>query len=233
VDRNIEVGFALGFTKVFALTATPTTYTYDFYYTGNDVTTRVEFLLGKAGAGKVILDNVELHVVNTQPEPDLFISEYVEGSSNNKAIELYNPTGAALDLTGYMVHIYSNGSATPSKSFDLTGVTLGAGETYVIVTDSFAGTGTYDEVQAFGDADAVVFFNGDDALSVTKNGTIIDVFGVIGVDPGSNWTVGDGFTNEFTLVRKPGILSGSTEWDPTEWLVYPQNTFSYLGSHTS
>ena len=171
-------------------------------------------------------------VVISNSTPDLFISEYVEGSSNNKAIELYNPTDAALDLTGYMVHIYSNGSPTASKSFDLTGITLGAGETFVIVTDTFAGTGTYDEVQNYGDGDAVVFFNGDDALAITKNGEIIDVFGIIGEDPGSNWSVGDGFTNEYTLVRKPGVTSGSTVWDPTEWIVYPQNTFDNLGSHT-
>ena len=40
---------------------------------------------------------------------DLFISEYIEGSSNNKAIEIYNPTDTAIDLTGYRLEIYSNG----------------------------------------------------------------------------------------------------------------------------
>ncbi len=29
---------------------------------------------------------------------ELFISEYIEGSSNNKAIEIYNGTGAAVNL---------------------------------------------------------------------------------------------------------------------------------------
>ena len=43
---------------------------------------------------------------------DLFISEYVEGSSNNKAIELFNGTGAAVDLAagGYQLQLYFNGS---------------------------------------------------------------------------------------------------------------------------
>ena len=235
VDRNIEVGFALGFTKVFALTATPTTFTYDFYFTGDDVTTRVEFLLGKAGAGKVILDNVELHKVMNAPAPELFISEYVEGSSNNKAIELYNPTGAALDLTGYVLTYYNNGATPDSgnvKAFDLTGITLGAGETFTIVTDTFAGTGTYDEVQAFADADSVVFFNGDDTLVLTKDGVVIDIVGVLGEDP---WTL-NGETVAWvnnTYVRNPGITSGSTVWDPTEWTEYDENDFSHLGSHTS
>ena len=35
-----------------------------------------------------------------QPCTELFISEYVEGSSNNKAIEIYNPTGVAVNLSG-------------------------------------------------------------------------------------------------------------------------------------
>lgn len=46
---------------------------------------------------------------------DIFISEYVEGWSNNKAIELYNPTDAAIDLSDYRLERYSNG-ATDRKS---------------------------------------------------------------------------------------------------------------------
>ena len=36
--------------------------------------------------------------INAQNCTDLFISEYVEGSHNNKAIELYNPTNENIDL---------------------------------------------------------------------------------------------------------------------------------------
>src|SRR5687767_13467382 len=53
---------------------------------------------------------------------DLFISEYVEGSSNNKAIELFNGTGSAIDLTagGYQLQLHFNGSTTPTN-LPLTG----------------------------------------------------------------------------------------------------------------
>ena len=44
---------------------------------------------------------------------DLFISEYVEGSSNNKALELYNPTNEAIDLSKYSLSRWSNGATTP------------------------------------------------------------------------------------------------------------------------
>jgi Tfp pilus assembly protein PilV len=236
VERSILVGFNPGLTAVEVnLTTEAQTFEIPFFYTGDDVETRIEFLFGGA-VGKVTLDDVVLHVVNTQPEPDLFISEYIEGSSNNKALELYNPTGAALDLTGYVLTYYNNG-ATPGsdgtiKAFDLTGITLGAGETFTIVTDSFAGTGTYDEVQAYADSDSVVFFNGDDTIVLTKNGEVIDIVGVLGEDP---WTLNGeviAWTNK-TYVRNAGITSGSLVWDPTEWTVFDQDDFSNLGTHTA
>jgi hypothetical protein len=167
--------------------------------------------------------------------PDVFISEYIEGSSNNKALELYNPTSEAIDLTGYMINYYNNGATDSSgtkKSYDLTGIVLPAGGTYTIVTDSFAGTGTYDEVQEYSDPDSVVFFNGDDTITLTKNGEIIDIIGVLGEYP---WTL-DGAEvawAEHTYVRKSGTTSGSTVWDPTEWDEYEQNDFSHLGTHTA
>ena len=44
---------------------------------------------------------------------ELFISEYVEGWSNNKAIELFNPTNQDIDLANYSISRWSNGSTTP------------------------------------------------------------------------------------------------------------------------
>ena len=50
---------------------------------------------------------------------DLFISEYVEGYGNNKAIEIYNPTCYAIDLSEYMVFKYSNGSTSiPNRNLN-------------------------------------------------------------------------------------------------------------------
>ena len=49
---------------------------------------------------------------------DLFFSEYVEGSSNNKALEIYNGTGAPIDLAagGYSVQMFFNGQPRPRRS---------------------------------------------------------------------------------------------------------------------
>ena len=59
--------------------------------------------------------------VATAASPDLFISEYVEGSGNNKAVEIYNGTGAPVDLSGYALRFHFNG-ATSFSSVPLTGV---------------------------------------------------------------------------------------------------------------
>ena len=55
---------------------------------------------------------------------DLFFSEYVEGSSNNKALEIYNGTGSAVNLaTGvYNIQMFFNGSATAGLTINLTGL---------------------------------------------------------------------------------------------------------------
>ena len=60
----------------------------------------------------------------------LFISEYVEGSSNNKAIEIFNGTGQAVDLAGHSLEFYFNGATTPSATISLAGA-LPDGDVYV------------------------------------------------------------------------------------------------------
>lgn len=162
---------------------------------------------------------------------DLFFSEYLEGASNNKAIEVFNPTGAAVDLAGYKLYRYNNGSATPSDSLFMRGM-LAPGDVYVAGNPSAVAA-----ILSVSDTlHTITFFNGDDAMSLVKisTATTLDVIGIIGNDPGVNWPVGTGATSEFTLVRKSTIASGTTDWavGATEWDVYPQNTTSFLGAHT-
>ena len=68
---------------------------------------------------------------------DLFFSEYVEGSSNNKALELANLTGAPIDLAAgqYLVQTYFNGGVLPGLSIALTG-TVAAGDVFVLAQSS-------------------------------------------------------------------------------------------------
>jgi predicted extracellular nuclease len=164
---------------------------------------------------------------------ELFFSEYIEGTMTNKALEIFNGTGAPINLAtgGYSVTLHTNGGIN-TATVALTG-TVAAGDVFVLSrTDATA------MIQAQTDqfANSVVNFNGDDAISLRKGGVDIDVIGQIGFDPGTVWGVEPNTTAEHTLVRKASIsqgdANGTNAFDPAaEWDSLPQNTFSQLGSH--
>jgi hypothetical protein len=165
---------------------------------------------------------------------DLFISEYIEGSSNNKALELYNPTSQPVNMSGYRLETYNDGVTTPTNSLNLSG-TLQPGEVYVIA-NAAAAPGILAQADI---TNSVTFFNGNDPIVLRKNGIIIDMMGIIGpeFDPlepnGFFVDGGPGNMSEHTLVRKPEATVGTPNWaiGQNQWLAYPQNTFSFLGAH--
>lgn len=166
---------------------------------------------------------------------DLFISEYAEGSSNNKYIEIYNGTGAAVDLTAYSVKLGSNGNPW-GTTLALTGF-LNDADVYII-----ANAGSDASILALADiTSTVTYFNGNDAVGLFKTNVLIDAVGIELNNPGTAWNVA-GITNatvEHTLVRKDIICSPTTDWttsagttvENSQWVVYPQNTWTYLGGH--
>ena len=189
------------------------------------------------GATSYRLDVSESSTFGTSsPAADLFFSEYVEGSSTNKYLEIYNGTGASVDLSDYRVRLYSNGSSTATGSNDvqLSG-TLANGSTMVIKNSGatiYGGTATIV---------ASVNFNGDDAVALYKISTTsnVDIFGRIGEDPGTAWTSPSNTTVDKTLVRNASVTGGVTT-NPssgfptleTEWTVADQNEVGNLGTHT-
>ena len=58
---------------------------------------------------QVITEDEGEEEANAQGCDNVFISEYIEGWGNNKAIEVYNPTSAAIDLSDYRLERYSMG----------------------------------------------------------------------------------------------------------------------------
>jgi len=166
---------------------------------------------------------------------DLFFSEYVEGSSNNKALEIYNGTGAEANLSEYVVELYPNGNTTPNSTLTLSDAmaTLTDGEVLVIANSS-ADAAILDEADI---TSSVTFFNGNDAVVLKHNGTIIDMIGIVGDD--TYWGSGEETTSEATLRRLPDVCQGDADGfdDPTdltnEWEGFPQNTFDGLGDHTT
>ena len=116
-----------------------------------------------------------------------------------------------VDLTPYALERYNNGSqeaVLPSgESLDLQG-TLAPGQVYVVANSEAAGP----IVSVADTLSTVTWVNGNDALVLRKNGEIIDQMGIIGEDPMGSWAVGEGAMSEYTLVRKPNIGQGSTDW---------------------
>jgi predicted extracellular nuclease len=170
-----------------------------------------------------------------QAQPtELFFSEYVEGSSNSKALEIFNGTGSAINLAagGYNVQMFFNGAVTPLRTISLTG-TVASGDVYV-----FAPPGAAAAILAVADQLDTnnTWFNGDDAVVLRKGTTNIDVIGQIGFDPGSEWGSGLTSTADNTLRRKTTVTGGDTNggdvFNPAvEWNGFAQNTFNGLGCH--
>jgi hypothetical protein len=152
---------------------------------------------------------------------ELFISEYVEGSSNNKAIELFNGTGAAVDLAagGYVLQIYYNGSASPLSLIDLSG-TVADGDVYVVANSSANSTILSEADQTSGS----LTFNGNDSVELVVNGERIDVMGSIGSDAV--------FGENITKVRQSSVTAGVQTYDSAEWDDFGVDTTDDLGRHS-
>jgi hypothetical protein len=167
---------------------------------------------------------------------EIYFSEYIEGSGNSKALEIYNPSSSAINLSNYSIFNIVNGGPT-TNTFKLYG-SLPAYSVFIVCADgaNSAIVGAADTVLTF---PSVVHFNGDDAVLLLKGTDTIDRIGESYVDPGASWAVGSGttagFTKDNTMVRKSTIKAGQTDWSKgaAEWDAYAQNTFSYIGSHTS
>ncbi|MBH9499793.1 SpnA family nuclease [Pseudomonas aeruginosa] len=163
---------------------------------------------------------------------ELIISEYVEGSGNNKALEFYNSGSQVLDLSAYRVEFYFNGASAAGRSIDLSG-SLAPGKTFVLangVADPALLALASQRVEGS-------WFNGNDAVLLRRrSGEILDSLGQVGFNPGPTWGSGDVQTLDRSLVRKADIRDGDSDpsdaFDPAaQWLGYPRDTFANLGQH--
>ena len=198
---------------------------------------RINMLLVAIMVISLVLPNFYIQPVTAATKAtDLFISEYIEGSSFNKAIEVYNGTGADVKLSEYTLEQYANGATTTTFKLALSSdpsATLANGKTFVI-SRSDADPAIVAKTDLLDASKSVINFNGDDAVVLKHNGTIIDVIGKVGERFNWGTTVK---TVDQTLVRKSSITTGDSNpddaFDPAkEWDNMGKDVFTYLGSHT-
>ncbi|MEQ6122576.1 lamin tail domain-containing protein, partial [Pseudotenacibaculum sp. MALMAid0570] len=109
--------------------------------TGLTASTAYSFTVrAKDAAGNVSGDSNSVNITTDDPIPtgtasDLLLSEYIEGSSNNKALEIANFTGSAVDLSAYDLRKATNGSGSWGSTYQLSG-TLANGDVFVIANSS-------------------------------------------------------------------------------------------------
>lgn len=174
-------------------------------------------------------------------EAQLIISEYFEGTSNNKCIEIFNNSGSAINLgTGYNLKVFSNGSAS-GTTINLTGTIPSCG-TYVVCNSSAAAAFLAISNQTSGS----LSHNGDDAIGLYNGSTLLDLFGDIGCDPGAEWNSLSPGTEDGAFIRNAGYCDGVTV-DPSgacntssftsftaaNWSSVPITATGNLGSHTN
>lgn len=180
-------------------------------------------------------------VLYAQPCTKLFISEYVEGSGNNKAIEVYNPTDQPVDLSGYQLVRYSNGGTTPN-AVQLGGI-LQPKDVMVAVLDKRDPNGTGNEIMVdlelqakadtflcpVYDVNKMLYHNGNDAVTLETFGgsEILDIVGRVGApDPENGWT---NFTDTTITYNSGGV---PTEYTIVDYIVGPLFWLSWTKDHT-
>ena len=168
-----------------------------------------------------------------------FFTKYFESSTGNtKALEIYNPTRSALNLSTLRVELFAAGTTTPTATANLTG-TLAAGRVYVIansgVTDAAVRTAA--NLQS-----NVCFFSGTHALVLFDGTDTLDIIGVVGRTPANGatgWAVASGgTTRDNSLVRLPTTGRGNSRWfgtsgAATTWQAQGTDNFAGIGSYTS
>ncbi len=187
---------------------------------------------------------------NTQ----VFFSEYLEGTSNNpynRALEIYNGSDTAVDMSSYIIKSGYSGNNNEWNDEVYTfpeGTVLQPGDVFVLANNGAVDSilAVADDIVEYNTFGYVVAFSGDDARGlfqiVGADTVLIDIIGVHGEVPDNyGWDVAgvSAATQDHTLVRKSTVSQGETDWsvsagtneDDSQWIVYPIDTFTYLGWH--
>lgn len=152
---------------------------------------------------------------------DPFISEYVEGSSYNKVLEIYNPNDSEFSLEGFSIRATTNTGTVYNKLITFTADNKIAAKDVFVVAHAQAAQGFLDHADL---TNGGIPWNGDDSVALFKGEDIIDVIGI--PNPGSK------IYGDVTLVRNADIAEGNTTYDENEWTDKGIDNSEFIGSHT-
>jgi chitodextrinase len=188
-------------------------------------TTNSFYVIAKDAAGNLSAASTTINATTSAAATatELLFSEYIEGSSNNKALEIANLTGAAINLSVYSIKKQTNGAGAWSTGLSLTG-TLNSGSKYVIV-NSLIALACYNKATAnISTAAGEMTFNGNDAVGLFKNNVLIDIIGTFNGGTAN-------FAADTTLRRKTTVTAPTTTFNKTaQWDVFTSDTCNNLGS---
>ncbi|MFD1602475.1 endonuclease [Flavobacterium artemisiae] len=154
---------------------------------------------------------------------ELFFSEYIEGSGNNKALEIANNTGSSINMSIYSIKKQTNGAGSWSTGLTLSG-TLATGSKYVVVNSSISSSCFSTSAANISTTATELMFNGNDAVGLFKNGVLIDIIGTFNGGTAN-------FAVDVTLRRKSTVTSPSTTFNlSSQWNSYSQDTCNNLAS---
>ena len=145
---------------------------------------------------------------------DIIFSEIIEGSLNNRAIELYNRSDKEVNLNNYSLEIQlTNGN----KTLQLEGSVLPCSTFTIVYSDAD------DELK--GRANQIseeLMFNGSQPIKLKKGNKEIDIL--------STWDYQIDYCKDITLVRKEEYLVGRKIFEEYDWIRYNKDNYKYLGT---
>lgn len=222
-----------------------------FYKTTNSTFTTVDRLLSSSSSNFTVkaydysynfsLDSNMVNVNTLSSDnltKDLMITKYIEGSGNNKAIEVTNLTNHEVDLENYYIRTQLKGSSSYyfSDSYELEGK-LSAGESIVVIHPNAS-------FSSF-DTNLAKFITNSPALSFTGSQYVELAFGkkYLSNANTNNYemayesvdAVGLQNTNNnignVSLYRNTDVKDPNVNYTISEWTSYPSNYSSGLGNY--
>lgn len=180
-------------------------------------------------------DDIDYKTDGTPPEAsatttaltvgDVLITQYYEGTANNKYLELTNVSGATVDLNDYVLVNFDNliaedwksGIASASRTTALSGLSISPGQSIVVANPS-AGSPIAAADAAVSDGQ-VTFFNGNDSVVLYSDGSQ-SLAALVDAVPFTNAGFEGGETSFLRISADPGfdLNAGTSVLDfPSVW----------------